>query len=196
MNEQKLKRLTQRLLATTCLTVGAVGAASASSIDESAVAGGSFGASFSQATLLSTGTTTITGSLCDDCGNIQDWFEVPGFIPGSTVGITGTAKFGPGVGDGVAAVDITAEDSLGDLLGDGSASTGPVTTASFTALVGADGDLIFEVALDQQNDIFSTDYEVDLNVENVPTAPEPGTLGAAALALAAGAVLDRKLKKA
>src|SRR5450755_3818975 len=86
--EARLKKLAQRLLATTCLTAAAAGMASASSFTESTDLSNF---SFSP-TVLPAGTTSVVGALCPDCGDSQDWFDIPGLAPGvgTTVTITGT----------------------------------------------------------------------------------------------------------
>jgi hypothetical protein len=187
VKKTRLKNLAHTLLATTCLTAATAAAATAGTVDQSQIDGG-FGSDFNTASVLPSGTDTVTGNMCDDCGNFQDFFAIPGLTSGETIQITGSVNdqntSSPEAG-------IFAFDSLDNALG--STDVLGSNTPSFDVTAPANGEVVIEVT-DESDGSYGLNFQVSV-VGDVVT-PEPATLGLGALALAAGALARRKLKKA
>ena len=114
------------------------------------VAGG-FGKTFATATMLAAGTTTVTGTVCVDCGDSQDWFIIPSLSPGSIVAVTES---------GSPAVNFRVEDSSQDVL----QTNTDVTSAKVNfnnVTVPLDGELVFNAIHFGENGSIDS-YEVDL----------------------------------
>jgi MYXO-CTERM domain-containing protein len=182
----RLKKLSQTLLASTCLTAAAAVTATASTFDESMIDGG-FGGNFGAANVLPTGTTIVTGSFCGDCGNVQDWFTIPGLKAGDTIQVTGSLIAGGPATLGFEA--LTSGDT--PLAGDPSVPASSV----FDVTAPADGNIVFEVQ-QVSGPASGVDYEVAIVDQGGSSAPEPGTAALGTIALGAAAALRRKLKKA
>jgi MYXO-CTERM domain-containing protein len=205
--KSKFKSLAKTLLATTCLTAATAAAGTAGTVDESQIDGG-FGAAFNTATLLAGGTTTVTGQLCGDCSNLDDFFAIPGLTPGHIIQVTAsvTDPFfqGPSQlpqGSQLQQSNGLALPQLGvDLFDSSNGAVGsPVTVDTlgpqvFTVTAPGDGKLIFDAG-DIEDFGCCLNYTISITDQG-SAAPEPGTTALGALGLAAAATLRRKLKKA
>lgn len=187
----KLKRLSRRLLATTCLTLAGVGAAHAVTINESSAPGSDFGNTLATATNLSAiaplavpGTNTANGALATS--GDTDFFTFTA-EPGTafTYSITDTSN-----GQGRATVLNSSNGNIG--------STAPLTTFAFTGspisgsgIVPTDGKIIVDIITGCECG-FSYSASV-----SAPSAPEPGTLADLGLGLGlAGAIALGRRRRA
>jgi hypothetical protein len=187
----RLKRLSRHLLATTCLTLAGVGAAHATTINETSAPGTDFGSTFGTATNLSSiaalavpGTNNALGALSG--GGDLDYFTFTG-EPGTafSYNITDTSN-----GQGRA----TILNSLAANIG----STASLTTFAFngspltgTGLVPTDGKIIVDIVTGCECG-FSYNATV-----SAPNAPEPGTLADVGLGLGlAGAIALGRRRRA
>lgn len=184
-----LKKLAQTVMPVTCLAAVAVINASAGTITESGLPGGSFGSTFGTATLLPAGTDTVIGGLCNQCrtANNDDWFEISGLSGGSTVTVTES---------------VTSDGSVTFLIYDSTQSTlqsnygvtqvGGSVTTPFT--VPTDGNLFFDVENPNLNTT-PTAYQITVTGPQASDAPEPGTFGAGVLGLVSMLGLGRRLRR-
>lgn len=186
-----LKRLSRHLLATTCLTFTGVGAAHATTINESSAPGSDFGNTLPTATSLPgiaplavPGTNNALGALAN--GGDADFFTFTG-EPGTafTYNIADTTN-----GQGRATVVNSGGSNIG--------STAPLTTFAFTGspvsgsgIVPTDGKIIVDIITGCECG-FSYNATV-----SAPNAPEPGTLVDLGLGLGlAGAIALGRRRRA
>jgi hypothetical protein len=174
----QLKRLARHLLATTCLTAGT---AMATTVTEPP----SFGTTFATATALPAGTTMVEGGVTMTGGDLNDYFEFEGLVPGTGFDFTASTT-----SSGLSLNLLNSADAALP------SSTDPYTfTTSLPASVDvtapSDGIIVFDVVSPGGEGLRS--YTIAVNTATF--VPEPGTLGAMGLGLAAGAALTRRRKK-
>src|SRR5580698_2346062 len=172
----QLKRLARHLLATTCLTAGT---AMATTVSEPP----NFGTTFATATALPVGTTVVEGGVSMN-NDLNDYFKFEGLVPGTGFDFTATTNSG---------LTLNLLNSADAAL---PSSSDPYTfTTSLPASVGvtapSDGIIVFDVVSPGGEGLRA--YTV--TVTTATFVPEPGTLGAMGLGLAAGAALTRRRKK-
>ena len=169
-----LKKFMRGLLTTTCLTAAATGAAHASILNETSVAGADFGDTFALLNSLGSGVTEVIGQINPSFEH--DYFSISGLAGGTSYTITGLYT-------GSASYEVLTSGNL--VLN--SINNNP---ASMSGTIPGDGILVVHVA---QNEQIST-YDLTLTAAS-SGVPEPGTLAGAGLAVASGIALRRKLKK-
>jgi hypothetical protein len=177
----QLKRLARRLLATTCLTACT---AMATTISEPP----NFGTTFGTATPLPEGTTTVEGSVSFG-SDMNDFFYFQDLVPGTGFYFTATTTSTPGL-------DLSLL-TTGDAALPGSANpytfTASDPTIESNLNAPANGVIVFDVLYPSSAE-GARFYTITVNTVTY-TAPEPGTLGAMGLGLAAGAALKRRRRK-
>jgi hypothetical protein len=180
------ERFAHKLLATTCLGLGATGIASASVINEGIDFSNSKGlGGLSGNDVLPIGATQVNGNLgglvegftFDD----TDWFEFQGLVPGTHFILTGIIHNLEG---GLAGFVASTSDSPGTFLGASSLEDG--LTSSFGGTVPADGKIDVNIGVENSGNM---NYTVTLT-----TTPEPSLLAPAGLALAGALAWRRKRK--
>jgi hypothetical protein len=177
----KLKRLARHLLATTCLTAGST--AMATTVSEPP----DFGTTFGTATDLPNGTTMVDGSV-QFPGDTNDFFTFQDLVPGTEFFFTATLTSAT---NGLELNLLTS----GDAALPGSSNPYSFATslpASATVDAPSDGIIVFDV-LTGGGEGPARAYNITVNTATY--VPEPGTLGAMGLGLAAGAALTRRRKK-
>jgi len=164
---KRSRRLTQALLATTCLTAVSVGPAHASLVSEPP----EFPASEPGAALL-VGTDQVTGSLSVEGGDADDFFTFTGLSAGQKFTLT---------------YDET-EDSTGFLfVSIPSLGLSRISDGTLEGNVPLDGNLTVRVHASEQG---GGTYSVTLEVEQPTTAtPAPSTLALSAAGAALGGAL-------
>jgi hypothetical protein len=181
----RLKRLSRHLLATTCLTLAGVGAANATTINETSAPGGNFGTSFATSTDLSSiaTLTPATGDTVDGSvhvGDPADYFTFTGESAGSLFMLTESA------GRAAGSLEVL-NSSQGVVL-----TTFGLTTSqeAYSALVPNDGILTVVVNYGVCGEC-TIDYSVGVQS---PVAPEPSTFAeiGAGLGLAGAVALRRR----
>jgi hypothetical protein len=179
-SNKKFRQLTKILLAGTCLTVASAKAALATTIDQSHINGG-FGATFNTATLLPTGTTTVTGTVGGDVGG-PEYFEIPGLTAGDIIQVTASnSEFNPQL--------FTYNTSQTALA---STQTLGTTPDVFDIIAPGNGDVIFGMPAPIGS------YSVSIADEGNAPAPVPEPAGLAELGVAvlgAASVIRRKVKQ-
>jgi hypothetical protein len=173
----QLKRLARHLLATTCLTAGT---AMATTVSEPP----NFGTTFATATPLPVGTTIVEGGVTMTGGDLNDYFKFEGLLPGTGFDFTATTNSG---------LELNLLDSADTGL-PGSENPYTFTTslpASVDVTAPSDGIIVFDVVSPGVEGLRS----YTIAVSTATFVPEPGTLGAMGLGLAAGAALTRRRKK-
>ena len=173
-------RFRRSLLATTCLSVGVGGSATAGAITEGTAPAPADFPNSSPGTLLPLGTTIVFGTLTGG-GDLQDWFEFQG-LSGLTP-FTLLGQYNPlGLERGTHFSVFNSSNSL----------IGSTTLEGFGGTVSgtipADGNLIVEV----NGAVLSAPYEMALTASLGAQAPEPGTLATAGLAIAGALAWRRK----
>ncbi len=180
----KLKKLTIRLLATTCLTVAASAIGMAATISEPG--GGSspgFGQTF-PGTLLPAGTTEVDGVATMNHG-LNEYYEFQGLPGGASLSSISFAFVNPNVGSfGVELLSdadtvVTALNTV-----PGASTYDPAGT------IPTDGFLVVDI---QRNNEAAVPYTLTLS----QSAPEPGTMAVLGLGLAGlgAAGLRRRRRK-
>lgn len=193
----RLKKLSRHLLATTCLSAAAVGAAYGTTITESPEPG-EFGHTLGASTVLSTiapltipGTNTVNGETNGD--NLDAYFT---FDLGSgeantsfsySFSITSSSNQGGHfeiLNDSGTNIGSTTEFAFGSNLGAGLVTSG-------TGTVPGNGDIVAAVL--QGNEAGSISFTVTVT-DTTPVAPEPGTFAELGLGLAGAVALRRRFK--
>jgi hypothetical protein len=180
----RLKKLARHLLATTCLTAGAAAIADAQVVTEgTAPAPADFGNTFGAAYLLPLGTTQVNGSTHDNV-DPADFITFQGLQGGTGFSFTATSTSPIGSDLNIFnSSDVKLSGPFFFSSSEGTSGNGTVPT---------DGLLTF--------DVFSSSeavqsYSINLTATQAAGTPEPGTLGAMGLGLAAGAALMMRRKK-
>lgn len=194
----RLKRLSRHLLATTCLTAAAAGAAYATTITESPEPG-EFGTTFAGATVIeglalgANVSNTVIGETDQDTSYREAYFIFPNGVAGTSF------TYSVSVED-----NITGTFQLTDSLTTNLGTTTPFSipnennlssftqVTSGTGTVPGNGEIVAAVLEGSGSEVSRLYFEVTL-VET--TAPEPGTSTEIGLGLAGAAVaLRRRLK--
>jgi hypothetical protein len=176
----RLKKLAAHLLAMTCLTAGAAASARAQIVTEgTAPAPSDFGNSFGAAYLLPEGTTEVDGSV-EFGSDTADFFTFQDLLGGSSFSFTATSTLSRVIG-----LDLFNSSDMQIGSQDLFSST---ASASGSGTVPGDGMLTFELLVPGSGEGIRP-YTVDVTAT---IAPEPGTLGAMGLGVAAVAVLARR----
>jgi hypothetical protein len=171
--DHRLKKLARTLLATTCLTA-ATGAANAGTFVESSFAGGDFSNNLSSPSVLNATYDTVSGTLeTPCCTDSQDYFQIPGLIPGASYHLTFSFT-------GPLPLHLTLYDGLSSIAGPFSGSANTNITAPL------DSDLRFGIDSAEGPSTWTVGFATN--------APEPGTMGLAATALASALALRRRRK--
>jgi hypothetical protein len=177
----RLKKLARHLLATTCLTAGVAAMADAQTVTEgTSPAPADFGNTFGTAYLLPNGTTQVNGTTHDNV-DPADFITFQGLQGGTGFSFTATST------SNIASNLSIFNSSDVKLLGPTSFSSVEGTSGHGT--VPTDGTLTFDVF---SNSEATQTYSINLTATQ---APEPGTLAAMGLGLAAGAGLILRRKK-
>jgi hypothetical protein len=176
----KLRRLTIRLLTTTCLTVAASAVAFGSAVSEPV---GGFGKTF-PGTLLPLGTTEVDGSASLNNG-ANEYYEFQG-LPGSALLSSISFSFQNNGGSTFGVELLSDADTV-------VTATTPVTASSMYNPVGtipSDGFLVVDI---QRSSEGAVPYVLTLT----QGAPEPGTMAVLGLGLAGlgAAGLRRRVRK-
>jgi hypothetical protein len=174
--DHRLKKLARTLLATSCLTAAA-GAANAATFVESSFAGGDFSNNLSSPSILNATYDTVVGSIdVTSISDGSDYFQIPGLVAGGSYFLTYSA-----VG-GLPPASLRLYDGVSQI-------AGPLTNgASINVTVPLDQDLRFGIVVGEGPSNYTVSF-----TEN---APEPGTFGAAGMALAGTLALrNRKRRK-
>jgi hypothetical protein len=172
----RLRKFAKHLLATTCLTAGTT--AVASTVSEPP----NFGTTFATATALPTGTSMVNGSV-QFPSDTNDFFTFGDLASGTAFDFTASTT---SVGLEVQIFN-SSDTSLG----------GPFAFTSSSSAIEdltapANGQLVFDVIVGGGEGP-ARDYTIQVNTQTV--APEPGTVGAMGLGLAAGAAFLRRRRK-
>ena len=174
----RLKKFARHLLATTCLTVAATGAAQATTVNEST----DFGDTFATSNILPVGTDVINGAIFGSIApDGADFFTFTNLLGGSafTLGAsTPVGSFFPEV-QVLTSANTVVSPQQGFSLG---------SPASANGIVPLDGILVVQVNGNEG----SGPYTVTLDAQSA--APEPSTLFGAGLGLAGAFALRRKRK--
>lgn len=193
----RLKRLSRHLLATTCLTAAAAGAANATTITESPEPGG-FSTSFASATViegLALG-PNVSNTVIGETVNVTDkdaYFIFPNGVAGTSF------TYSVSVEDNVTGT-FQLTDSLTTNLGNTTPFSIPnennltsfTEVTSGTGTVPGNGEIVAAVLQGTGSEVSRIYFEVTV-VET--TAPEPGTSTEIGLGLAGAAVaLRRRLR--
>jgi hypothetical protein len=177
----RLKKLARHLLATTCLTAGVAAIADAQVVTEGvSPAPADFGNTFATAYLLPNGTTQVNGTV-QQGADTADFFTFQGLQGGT--GFSFSAS-----GNSPIALSLDIFNSSDTQIGSTHIFTS-VEGASGTGTVPVNGELIFDVFSGSEA---REAYTINLTATQ---SPEPGTLGAMGLGLAAGAALVMRRKK-
>jgi hypothetical protein len=189
----RLKRLSRHLLATTCLTLGGVGAAHATTINETSAPGGSFGHTFAAATNLSSiaaltpGTgDTVSGTL--PCCTPSDYFTFTGEAAGQLFTVTETGSRNGSPTQVAGSMEVLNSSDVAIV------NTMSLTNAqqAFQAVVPNDGILTVVVNYQSCGEC-TIDYTIGVQS---PTAPEPSTFAEVGLGLGlAGAVALQRRRR-
>ena len=183
----RLKRLSKQLLATTCLSLAGVGAAHATTINETSAPGASFGHTFATSTNLSsiaaltpaTG-DTVLGTL--PCCTPSDFFTFTGESAGNLFTVTEVASRNAGTMEVLNSSDVAIVNTVGLT----------TTQGVFQAVVPNDGILTVVVNYAACGEC-TIGYAVGVQS---PTAPEPSTFAEIGLGLGlAGAVALRRRRQ-
>ena len=183
----RLKRLSKHLLATTCLTLAGVGAAHATTINETSAPGSDFGNTFALATNLSSiaALTPATGDTVNGTlpFNDHDYFTFTGEPAGKLFSITEIASR---ASQGTMEVLNSAQGVVVNTVGL------TTTQTAYEAVVPNDGILTVVVNYGACSEC-TIGYSIGLTA---PVAPEPGTLAEVGLGLGlAGAVALRRRRQ-
>jgi hypothetical protein len=179
-----LKMLARHLLAIACLTVGAAALAHAQVITEGTPpAPADFGNTFGAAFLLPDGTTQVNGSV-ELGSDTADFFTFQGLEAGSSFSFTATST-------GNRAIGLDLFNSSDTQIGS-SDLFAMAQSASGSGTVPTDGTLTLDLFVSGSVEGIRP-YQVNLTATDA--TPEPGTLGAMGLGVAAGAVLWRRRRK-
>lgn len=201
----RLKRLSRRLLATTCLTVAAASAAHAVTITEST---GFFSKTFTTspppselsnfATLTIPGSNTVNGGTDGSALDQYFTFDLGSGQAGQTFSYTleafGVDETKTGnflvTDDGASTDNIGSTTPLTGFSAPFSSSSTYTTITTGTGLVPTDGNIV--IAVQQDGEAGGISFSVTVSE---PVAPEPGTFAEIGLGLAGAAVaMKRRFK--
>ncbi len=180
----RLKKIARHLLATTCLTVAAVGVAGASTFTE----GSDFSNTFAGANALPIGTDVVNGSLFGSLApDNDDYFRFSGLLAGSSFSLNASTP-----------------DSgwLGNLLVFSSSQSQIGTTqalhnsapANASGIVPLDGILVVDVAFSEGTGPDAYTVSLTAPLDQTAQTPEPSTLAGVGLGLAGALALRRRQK--
>ena len=177
-----LKKLTLRLLGTTCLTAAATVAAHAGTVTEP---GGGFGNTFATATLLPVGTTEVDGTATLNHGS-NAYFELQGLTAGASLSslsfLFKDNSGGLSIGVTLLSDTNTTVTAFNSVAANGSYSP--------TGTVPNDGFLVVDISPTNEG---GAPYVLTLSQASTP---EPGTFAALGLGLTGlGAAALRRRKK-
>ncbi|SRR5579885_584098 len=182
MSNDRVKKFAQRLLVSTCLTVGASVAAQAGIITEST----DFGNTFATATDLGPGATGVSGQVFNSTPSSNDFFDFvrfSGLTPGSVLHFTTTAT-NPG------ATFFEFLSSANTFI----TSVSPGNSVDVTVPTSPnDGIVVFEVSYEGGGET-SSNYTASFTT-TAAGVPEPGTIGGVGLGLAGAALAALRRKK-
>jgi hypothetical protein len=188
----RLKKLARHLLATTCLTAGA--AALDGQVVNEPTGAGDFGNTFATATVMPLGTTTVNGFvggfLTTDAFDPADYITFQGLQGGTSFSFLASLSLNDSAGERLFVLNSS----------DGSVGSSPYSftgaevpfSASGSGIVPVDGLLTLGITANTE---LRQSYTINLTATEAPSTPEPGTLGAMGLGLAAGAAFTLRRKK-
>jgi hypothetical protein len=172
--DSRLKKLARTLLTTTCLTAAA-GAAHANTFLESSFGGGDFSNVLTSPSNIGVTADVVQGTLeTPCCTDTADFFQIPGLVAGAKYTLSYVQN------SGFSGVLLQLYD--GTTTFSGPYGSGSVTTIT----VPVDNNLVFGIAGSEGPSSYTIGFAAQ--------APEPGTLGLAATALASALALRRRKK--